>query len=269
MQGEYKRLHHLLQLSPCTSKLKTKLNSVCNTQVKRVQFVSYMEQMFPAFHTPDVSAAPEFTGSYTLCNHRIFKVGKKPQKDGVQPILHRYPNRDKYMNAWRRVKLLHFPVHARYKIPNVSQAHTASNTGDSLVFPRNHRAFPPAWLGCMFCLPQIPSAASQSHDLLQGLLGSALTQWPQRLWLVAALLGKALTNTSGSSHFPPNCPCSFSCFFFFHLDVFFKFFSMPIPHHELPYSHNQRVRCFPPVTTKARYLYTRHRFICNHSCCFC
>lgn len=164
-----------------------------------------MEQTFPAFHTPDVPAAPEFTGSYTLCNHRIFKVGKKPQEDGVQPILHRFLNRDKYMNAWRRVKLLHFPLHARYKTPNVRQAHAASNTGDSLLFPRNHRAFPPAWLGSMFCLPQIPSAASQSHDLLQGLLGSALTQWSQHLWLVAALLGKALTNTSGSSHFPPNC----------------------------------------------------------------
>lgn len=69
-------------------------------------------------------------------------------------------------------------------------------------------------LAVMFCLPQIPSAASQSHDLLQGLLGS-----------VAALLGKAQTNTfssllplsvarSGSFHFPPNCPCSFSFVFF-------------------------------------------------------
>lgn len=73
------------------------------------EFVSYTEQTFPAFHTPDVPAAPEFTGSYHLYNHRIFKVGKKPQKDGVQPILHRYLNRDMYMNAWRQVKLFHFP----------------------------------------------------------------------------------------------------------------------------------------------------------------
>lgn len=226
-----------------------------------------MEQTFPAFHTPDVPAAPEFTGSYTLCNHRIFKVGKKPQKDGVQPILHRFLNRDKYMNAWRRVKLLHFPLHARYKTPNVRQAHAASNTGDSLLFPRNHRAFPPAWLGSMFCLPQIPSAASQPHDLLQGLLGSALTQWSQHLWLVAALLGKALTNTSGSSHFPPYCPCS-SIGLFSTLMLIINVFSMPIPHHELPYSYNQFVWCFPLVTTKGRYLYTRHHFICNHSCCF-
>lgn len=175
--------------------------------------MSYTEQTFPAFRTPDVPAAPEFTGSYTLCNHRILKAGKKPQKDGVQPILYRYLNTDMYMNAWRRVKLLHFATHARYKIPNASQAHAASNMGDRLVFPRNHRAFPSAWLGCMFCLPQIPSAASQSHDLLQGLLGSALTQWPRHLWPMAALLGKALTNTSGSSHFPLNCPRSFRVFF--------------------------------------------------------
>lgn len=138
---------------------------------------------------------------------------KKPQKDGVQPILYRYLNTDMYMNAWRRVKLLHFPAHARYKIPNASQAHAASNTGESGI-PRNHRAFPPAWLGSVFCLPQIPSESSQSHDLLQGLLVSALTQWPRHLWPLAALLGKASTNTSGSSHFPPNSPRSFRIFFF-------------------------------------------------------
>lgn len=172
------------------------------------------------------------------------------------------------MNAWRRVKLLHFPVHARYKIPNVSQAHAASNTGDSLVFPRNHRAFPPAWLGSMFCLPQIPSAASQCHDLLQGLLGSALTQWPRHLWLAAALLGKALTNTSGSSHFLPNSPCLFRGLFST-LMLIMNFYLMPIPHHELPYSYNQFVQCFQLVTTKDHYLYTWHHFICNHSCCFC
>lgn len=114
--------------------------------------------------------------------------------------------------------------HARYKIPNASQAHAASNAGDSLVFPRNYRAFPPAWLDCMFCLPQIPFAASQSHDLLQGLLGSALTQWPQHLWPMAALLGKPLKNTSGFSHFPPNCPCSFSFVLFSHLDTYYDFF---------------------------------------------
>lgn len=163
-----------------------------------------------------------------------------------------------YMNAWRRVKLLHFAAHARYKIPNASQAHAASNMGDRLVFPRNHRAFPSAWLGCMFCLPQIPSAASQSHDLLQGLLGSALTQWPWHLWPVAALLGKALTNTSGSSHFPPNCPRSFRVFFF-QVDAYYKLFSIPISHHELPHSYNHFVQCFPLVMTKAHYLHTQHR----------
>lgn len=170
-----------------------------------------------------------------------------------------------YMNASRQVKLLHFPVHARYKIPNASQAHAASNTGDSLAFPRNHRASPPAWLACVFCLPQIPSAASQSHYLPQGLLGSALTQWPQHLWPVAAVLGKALKNTSGSSHFLPNCPCSFRVLFFPHLDPYYGFFSIPIPHHELPYSYNQFVQYFPLVMTKA---YAWHHFICNHSHCF-
>lgn len=159
MQRKYKRLHHLLQPSPCTSKLKTKLNSLCNTQVKLAWFVSYMEQTFPAFHTPDVPPAPEFTDSYTFYNHSIFKVGKKPQKDGIQPILYRCLSRDMYMNAWRQVKLLHFPVLARYKIPNASQAHAASSTGDSLVFPRNHRAFPPAWLGC-YVLPSTNSLCS-------------------------------------------------------------------------------------------------------------
>lgn len=78
---------------------------------------------------------------------------------GVQPILHRCLNRDMYMNAWGRVQLLHFPALARYKIPNASQAQAASSTGDRLVFPRNHRAFPPAWLGC-HVLPSTNSLCS-------------------------------------------------------------------------------------------------------------
>lgn len=148
-------------------KLKTKLNSVCNTQVKLAQFVSYTEQTFPA----DVP----------FYNHSIFKVGKNPQKDGVQPILQRCLTRDLYMNAWRRVKLLHFPVHARYKIPNVSQAHAASSTGDSLLFPRNHRAFPPAWPGS-YVLPSTNSLCSFPIPLfapgIPGLSGhSTLGQW--------------------------------------------------------------------------------------------
>lgn len=37
-----------------------------------------------------------------------------------------------------------------------------------------------------------------------------------------------------------------------------NFFSIPIPHHELPHSYNQFVQYFPLVT-KACYLDTRHR----------
>lgn len=82
------------------------------------------------------------------------------------------------------------------------------------------------------------------------------------IWLVAALLGKALTNTSGSSHFPSNCPCSFRVFFST-LMLIMNFFQCQ------SYSYNQFVWCFPLVTTKVHYFYTWHHFICNHSCCFC
>lgn len=181
------------------------------------------------------------------------RLGKKPQKDGAQPILHRYLNSDMYMNAWRRVQLFHFPIHARYKTPSASQAHAASNTGESGI-PRNHRAFPPAWLGSVFCLPQIPSAASQSHDLL---LGSALTLWPQHLWPVAAFLGKALTNTSGSSHFPPSCPCSLRDFFFSTLMLIMNFFQSQSHITNYP-THNQPVQYFS-LATKACYLYPQHK----------
>lgn len=95
-------------------------------------------------------------------------------------------------------------------------------------------------LALLFCLPQTPSAASQSHYLLQGFLGSVVTA----PWASGCPSRKGITNISGSFYFSPNCPCSFRVGFF-HLVAYYEFFSMPIPHHESPHSYNQSVQYFP------------------------
>lgn len=157
-------------------------------------------------------------------------------------------------------KLSSYISHARYKIPNASQAHAASNTGDSLVFPETTGHFLLLGLAVGFAFHKFPLQLSNPMICSRGLLGSAPLAGgcPSR---------KGTTNTSGSSHFPPTVH-THSGIFFPHLDAYYEFFSMPTPHHELSCSYNQFAQYFPLVMTKARYLYTWHHFICNHSHCF-